>query len=132
MPGGNGTGPGGMGPMTGRGAGFCAGYSVPGFMNPIGGRLGLGLGWGRGMGMGRGMRRRPLGYPYSAGYGAYGGYGMPYPQAGYGMPYEPLGAAGFSPKQELQMLQGQAEVMEDELDGIKKRIGELEKSSVKT
>ncbi len=91
MPGGNGTGPGGMGPMTGRAAGFCAGYPVPGSMNPIGGRLGLGLGWGRGFGrgMGRGMGRRPFyGYPYSPGYGAYapyGGYGMPYGQSGYGM-----------------------------------------------
>ena len=100
MPRGDGTGPGGMGPMTGRGAGFCAGYSVPGFMNPIGGRLGLGL--GRGRGMGRGMGRRPLyGYPYSAGYGAYGGYGMPYGQSGYGMPYgqpgygTPYGQSGY-------------------------------------
>ena len=38
MPRGDGTGPGGMGPMTGRGAGYCAGYSVPGYMNPYGGR----------------------------------------------------------------------------------------------
>ena len=97
MPGGDGTGPGGMGPMTGRAAGFCAGYPVPGFMNPIGGRLGLGLG----RGMGRGMRRRPFyGYPYSSGYGAYGGYGMPY-MGSYGMPYTggygmlPYGRAGY-------------------------------------
>ena len=34
MPGGDGTGPWGLGPMTGRGAGFCAGFNVPGFMNP--------------------------------------------------------------------------------------------------
>jgi len=46
MPGGDGTGPGGMGPMTGRAAGYCAGYPVPGYMNPVGGR-GYG-GWGRG------------------------------------------------------------------------------------
>jgi len=30
MPGGDGTGPAGMGPMTGRAAGYCAGYPVPG------------------------------------------------------------------------------------------------------
>jgi hypothetical protein len=35
MPGGDGTGPVGSGPMTGRAAGFCAGYPVPGYMNPI-------------------------------------------------------------------------------------------------
>lgn len=34
MPWGNGTGPLGMGPMTGRAAGFCAGYPVPGYSNP--------------------------------------------------------------------------------------------------
>ncbi|MBN1863537.1 MAG: DUF5320 domain-containing protein [Victivallales bacterium] len=35
MPGGDGTGPMGMGSMTGRAAGFCAGYGVPGYMNPM-------------------------------------------------------------------------------------------------
>lgn len=34
MPFGNGTGPAGMGPMTGRGAGFCTGYPMPGYRNP--------------------------------------------------------------------------------------------------
>jgi len=34
MPFGNGTGPLGMGPMTGRAAGSCAGYPVPGYRNP--------------------------------------------------------------------------------------------------
>ena len=31
MPRGDSTGPLGMGPMTGRAAGFCAGYQMPGF-----------------------------------------------------------------------------------------------------
>ncbi len=67
MPLGNGTGPMGLGPMTGRAAGYCAGYPVPGFMNPYGGRLGLGwrpsypVGW-------------PAG-PYPA-WVAYPGYGV--------------------------------------------------------
>jgi len=43
MPAGNGTGPMGLGPMTGRAAGYCTGYGVPGYMNPIPGRLGYGL-----------------------------------------------------------------------------------------
>ncbi len=43
MPWGDGTGPWGFGPRTGRAAGFCAGYNMPGFMNrfvfpPFGGR----------------------------------------------------------------------------------------------
>ena len=50
MPRGDGTGPMGMGPMTGRAAGFCAGYPVPGYMNPIPGR-----GWGIGFSHGRGF-----------------------------------------------------------------------------
>lgn len=75
MPGGDGTGPAGMGPMTGRAAGYCAGYPVPGFMNPA---PGVG-GWPRGeyfAGVpaygfaGWGGYPRPLaGYPYRAAYG---------------------------------------------------------------
>jgi len=38
MPGGDRTGPMGMGPMTGRAAGYCAGFGVPGFMSPVPGR----------------------------------------------------------------------------------------------
>ncbi len=43
MPRGDGTGPLGEGPLTGRRMGYCAGFSVPGFMNP-----GFGRGFGRG------------------------------------------------------------------------------------
>ena len=46
MPRGDGTGPAGTGPMTGRGAGYCAGYNAPGYSY-----------YGRGMGGGRGYRR---------------------------------------------------------------------------
>lgn len=34
MPRGDGTGPAGLGPMTGRAAGHCAGYDGPGYFNP--------------------------------------------------------------------------------------------------
>ncbi|RLI76297.1 hypothetical protein DRP04_12770 [Archaeoglobales archaeon] len=72
MPGGDRTGPWGMGPRTGRGAGFCSGYGMPGFMNrfvwpPFGGRWLSLLPWrawwfgyrrrSRGRGFGRGFRR---------------------------------------------------------------------------
>jgi len=53
MPAGDGTGPMGMGPMTGRAAGYCGGYDAPGWANPVPSR-GFGLGWGRGGGRGRG------------------------------------------------------------------------------
>ncbi|NLP29586.1 MAG: DUF5320 domain-containing protein [Clostridiales bacterium] len=57
MPRGDGTGPSGLGPLTGRGAGYCSGYKIPGFANPIGFRRGFGLGLGRGSGY-----RRPIGF----------------------------------------------------------------------
>ena len=46
MPRGDGTGPLGLGPMTGRGLGYCAGFGRPGYMTP-----GPRFGWGRGGGV---------------------------------------------------------------------------------
>jgi len=131
MPGGDGTGPAGMGPMTGRAAGFCAGYPVPGYMNPVGGRgyFGMGRGGGRGGGWGRRNMFYATGLPgwqrFGMGYPAYGG-AVP-----YGSPYG--GPSGPAPtkEQELDMLKGQAEYFEDALDGIKKRITELAAESEK-
>ncbi len=119
MPGGDGTGPAGMGPMTGRAAGFCAGFPVPGYMNPIPGR-GFGYGGGRGFGMGFRGGRGWGGYwqaPYAA-------PAHPYPGAipPYAAPY----GGGPTPEQEADMLKGQVEYFEDVLEGIKKRIEELE------
>ncbi len=56
MPGGDRTGPNGMGSQTGRAAGYCSGNSTPGFMNSAVGRAGAGVGRGgfpRGGGRGR-------------------------------------------------------------------------------
>jgi hypothetical protein len=127
MPRGDGTGPAGMGPMTGRAAGFCAGYSVPGYMNPVGGR-GC-WGWGRGGGWGRRNWYYATGLPgwARAGYGlpAWGGAVNPYAYGG--TPFAP----GLSAQQEIDALKGQAEYLEDSLDGIKKRIEELESQTSK-
>ena len=75
MPFGDGTGPLGLGPMTGRRAGFCAGFGRPGFTNPMPGRW-FGFGW-----------RMPYpgwyGAPPYYGYPYYGGSYTPY----YGYPY---------------------------------------------
>jgi len=85
MPGGDGTGPMGLGPMTGRAAGYCAGYPVPGYMNPIPGRGFWGFGRGFFGGRGRGWRRwyYATGLPGWARFGmglpAWGGYAAPYP-----------------------------------------------------
>ncbi|WP_052880840.1 DUF5320 domain-containing protein [Kiritimatiella glycovorans] len=120
MPGGDGTGPAGMGPMTGRAAGYCAGYGVPGYANPVPGR-GFGFGRGRG-GFGRG-----LGFGFRGGRGR-GGYGpQPYAAPAYppaGAPY-PYGAAP-APEQELEALKGQAGSLQEALEDIRKRIADLE------
>ena len=94
MPFGDGTGPRGLGPMTGRAAGFCAGFGRPGFANPVPGRwfgggygapmsagfgggygapmsAGFGLGFGRGFGRGRGRGR---GWSRWGGYYGYPGW----------------------------------------------------------
>jgi len=121
MPFGDGTGPMGYGPMTGRGAGYCAGYSVPGYMNPWGGR---GVGWGRGGGRGRGWRNRyyATGAPGWAGYGAWPRAGAVPPA---GIPannpfFEP------DPSQEAEYLKQQASFLEKEMTEIQKRLGQLE------
>lgn len=141
MPGGDGTGPVGMGPMTGRAAGFCAGYGMPGYLNGIPGRgfwgRGRGGGWGRGGGGGGWGRRNWFyttgltGWQRAAyGYPAFGGL----PAAG--VPFATPSAAPYAPtiprEQEIEMLKGQAEYFEDALDGIKKRIEELENRSKET
>ena len=57
MPLGDGTGPEGLGPMTGRGAGYCAGSNSPGYVNNAP-RRGQGRGRGLGCGRGRNVGRR--------------------------------------------------------------------------
>lgn len=113
MPRGDGTGPMGMGPMTGRGAGYCAGTGMPGYANPIP-RRGFGMGFGRGWGFGGGGRGWRNMY-YATGVPGrlrFGGYVSPYQKPDLEM--------------EKQSLRGQAEALQSELDFIKKRLSELE------
>ncbi|MCK4352274.1 DUF5320 domain-containing protein [candidate division WOR-3 bacterium] len=122
MPRGDGTGPAGMGPMTGRAAGYCAGYSAPGFTNPIPGR-GY-FGYGLGLGRGRGRFWRGQAYPYTP-YPTYSPsyYSQPYAQTfGYSQP---------APQDELQMLKAQADALKSEMDAIKTRMDELRKQEQK-
>ena len=121
MPRGDRTGPTGMGPMTGRATGYCAGYGMPGYANPVVGR-GFGMGFGRGGGAwGRGRFAGGCGRGWRNGYYAtgqpgwmrYGGYGAP-----MGDP---------DPEIEKQALKNQAEAMQSELDAIRKRLEEIEK-----
>lgn len=119
MPRGDGTGPMGLGPMTGRGAGYCAGYGVPGYMNPVGGRLGLGFGWGGG----RGWRH----WYYATGLPGWARFGW---APAWGT-VPPAWAAGFAPtpEQEADLLRRQADWLKQQLDAISQRLDELEKES---
>lgn len=120
MPGGDGTGPMGMGSMTGRGVGLCSGSGVPGYQNPVPGR-GCGMGyargrgfWGRGVGGGRGWRNRfyATGVPGRMTFGAHGGFAAWNRQP--------------DPEMEKQALNGQAEALQAELDFIRRRLSEMD------
>ena len=130
MPGFDGTGPSGMGSMTGWGRGLCNpsrtadgpihimrpgyrryGYGqgfVLGFGQERCFKRGIGFGFGRGRGYGRGFDPR----------GAYPSMGR-----WYGSSYA-MNSGG-----ELNMLKDEAEAMKKELDAINKRINELEAKS---
>ena len=123
MPGGDGTGPAGAGPMTGRGGGYCAGYDSPGYANPVPGRGRGRGGWGRGMAWGR---------AWGGGFGRGMGWGRrtwaagPPPRFGRGVnPYAPE----LTPEQETAMLKDEAKALQEDLKAINERIGALEKSA---
>jgi hypothetical protein len=99
MPRGDGTGPMGMDPMSGRGAGYCRGFGISGSANASMGR-GFGRGGGRGgwfCGLGNRWRNW------------FRGAGAP---------------AAVNEKDGLKQ---QAELLQTELDSIRKRLNELSK-----
>jgi len=127
MPRGDGTGPMGMGPKSGRAAGFCAGFVTPGYANPVSGR-GFGMGFGRGRGFGdggfggggRGWRHRF----YATGQPGWLRFGRNVAPQEFPTPDQKP-----DPRLEKQMLTRQVEVLELELDSIKKRLAELKVES---
>lgn len=118
MPRGDRTGPGEMGPMTGRAAGFCAGFPTPGFMNPMRGR-----GYGRYGGWGRGWGYRFRGYAAGPPRWAHGGYA---PAPGWG-PWPEYGAyaPSWSRQQEAEMLEQQVEWLKEQQQALAQRLEEL-------
>lgn len=104
MPRGDGTGPMGMGPMTGRGMGYCAGCAVPGYAN-----AGFGMGRGRGF-----MRMYNMTGVHGWARGAYGfspyGYQNPMPEA-----------------DEKDVLLNEADFLEKQLKAIRERLKGFEK-----
>lgn len=94
-------GPMGASPMSGRAAGYCAGFAVPGYMNS-----GRGGGWGRG--------------------GGFRGRGQGWARAG--MPFgSPVMMPTETPEQELDGLKQQAELLQSSLSQINNRIEQLQK-----
>ena len=119
MPGGDRTGPLGLGPRTGRAMGYCAGYFIPGFMNQ---------GFGRGIrGFGRGFGWRRWRFTLMA----------PAPtQPQQVMEPVQVRSQMYQPtkEQELQMLEDERklieqeqEILKQELEEIRKRVEELKK-----
>ena len=118
MPFGDRTGPQGLGPRTGRGAGYCSGFGMPGSMNPVPGGVGVGFGYGRGIGrqgVGRGRGWRNW----------YRATGLPgWARAEYGYPFAP----SFTAKEETNFLREEAEFLRKQLEDIQNRISTLEKA----
>ncbi len=104
MPRGDRMGPNGMGPITGRGLGYCNGYESPGFTRgaPRGG-AGFGRGYGQGFGYGRGYGNQ--------GFSNYPNYPVP----------------EYSAKDEEKYLASEMEALKNELKAMEERLSELKK-----
>ena len=109
MPSGDGTGPAGLGPMTGRRAGFCAGNQMPGYANPGGIGYGRGIGFGRGRGFERGYRGRGRGFWWRS-------YNP-----------EPFYPPEQTRAEEKTYLEDMVKGLEEEISAVRERINELSK-----
>ena len=109
MPGFNGTGPMGAGPMTGGGRGYCGANATPRFQSSSG-RTGYGGRGGRGRGFGGGSGR---GFGYGRQFSA----------------QQPAASSMTQAGDELNMLRAQADQMAAALEEIQNRMAELEKRS---
>ena len=112
MPFGDGSGPRGMGPRSGRGLGFCAGFGAPGYANP-------GPGYGRGFGGGRGFGR-------GRGFGFKAGWRASQPAAyAQSVPYrEPL---ELSREEKLKILKAEKDDIALELKAVEEEIKDLQR-----
>jgi hypothetical protein len=107
MPGGDRTGPRGFGPMTGRRAGYCAGYDRPGFDTP-------------------GFDTPHPGYGERYG-GRGGGHGWRHWYHATGVPGWRRGGYEPAPEGELAVLKNESEWLKSRIEAIDRRIEELER-----
>ena len=108
----------GMGPMTGRGMGYCSGANAPGWASwsPSRGDYGRRRGgYGAGPSGGWGWRN----WYHATGLPRWARWSAP-PEGGYTPQYAPP-----SQEQELGMLRNEAEWLQDRLNEINERIQEL-------
>lgn len=110
MPALNGTGPAGMGPLTGRGLGYCTGARSTTYR--YGRRPGFGLGYGRGMGLGRRFAGRGM------------GSGM-----GYGRYYGPVETVAPEIRSDKEFLVAQRDALKDQLEIINSQLEDLAEDS---
>jgi hypothetical protein len=108
MPAGDGRGPRGEGPMTGRRAGFCAGGTTPGYASS--GQRGMGRGRGGG---GRGFFGFPWGFSRQNSYRDVRGQVAP---------------EEFSGSGEVESLRAQNRELLERFTALENRIREMEKS----
>lgn len=118
MPHGDRTGPMGQGPRTGRGAGFCSGFDMPGYADrganyPFGGRRYMNTGGGRG-------HRH---WYYATGLPGWVRDGRSFSRSYWNAPFVP---PAISRSEELEMLRDEAGYFEETLEGLKQRISKLE------
>lgn len=100
MPGFDGTGPRGQGPLTGGGRGYCVGYAG---QMPMGGGSAYGRWFGRGYRRGRGMGRK-FGFLWTG---------------------ATNGAGNITPQSEAAALRNQAGYLQEEINAINVRLKEL-------
>jgi hypothetical protein len=118
MPGGDRTGPGGLGARTGRGLGYCAGFDDPGYA--------YGPGFGYGRGRGRGMT-------YGPGRGRGYGRGWAYREPIYPPQFIPTAPIYTSrvplePVDKLTMLKQEKNYLESVFKGISSALEDISKS----
>ena len=110
MPAGDRTGPEGMGPQTGRGAGYCTGNDQPGYAYSRYGRGYRNHMFGGRRFFGRGFRGRNR-MPMHAGWMGYGAYPGAYPPP-----------APMTEEQEQEALKSEESWLQEQLDAVRERM----------